>query len=374
MSSLDPGGAERVVATLANHWARLGHSIALLTLDDGRRPPFYELDPAIRHLPLAVAGLSRGRLQSVTANVRRIRTLGRAIRASRPDAVLGFTDSTNVLTLCAAWPSSLPVVVSEHSDPERHPLPAAWRVLGRLTYGRAAAIVTPNAVTRDLLPRRLRARTRVIPNPIPRGAAPRSPSGGEAGLVISIGRFSAEKGHDLLLEAFARVAGRQPAWRLVIAGEGPERPALEALRDRLGLRERVELPGLVRDVGALLGRADLYVLASRREVFPMALCEAMASGVPPVAAEYRPGVREIVHDGIDGIVVPAGNVDALAEAMARLMCDDAERRRLGARAVDVLERYGVDRVLGLWEALLREVAPPTVAATPGSAARRDRTP
>jgi GalNAc-alpha-(1->4)-GalNAc-alpha-(1->3)-diNAcBac-PP-undecaprenol alpha-1,4-N-acetyl-D-galactosaminyltransferase len=271
VSSLDPGGAERVVATLANHWVRLGQSVTLLTLDDGSRPPFYALDPAIRHLPLAVAGLSRGWVERVTANLRRIRALRRAIRASRPAAVLSFTDATNVLALCAVWPSRLPVVVSEHTDPVRHPLPAAWRILWRLTYGWAAAIVTPNEATRQLLPPRLRARTRVIPNPIPRQTTIRPPRSGGPRLAVSIGRLSEEKGHDRLIQAFARAAGPRPDWRLVIAGEGPRRGELEALRDRLGLRERVKFPGLVKDVGDLLGRADLYVLASRREVFPMAL-------------------------------------------------------------------------------------------------------
>jgi glycosyltransferase involved in cell wall biosynthesis len=294
----------------------------------------------------------------VTANVRRIRALRGAIRASRPDAVLSFTDTTNVLVVCAAWPPRLPVVVSEHSDPERHPLPAAWRLLRRVTYGLAAAIVTPNEETRALLPPRLRARTRVIPNPVPRPTTSRPPRRGPARLAVSIGRLSEEKGHDRLIQAFARVAGPRPDWRLVIAGEGPRRGELEALRDRLGLRERVELPGLVQDVGGLLGRADLYVLASRREVFPMAVCEAMACGVPVVAMAYRPGVREIVRDGVDGLVVPHGDVEALAEAMARLMDDEAGRRRLGARAVEVVERYGVDRVHALWEDLLASIGAP----------------
>lgn len=362
VSSLDPGGAERVVATLATAWARRGRSVTLLTFDDGRRPPFYALDPVVRHRPLALAGVSHGWAERVTANLGRIRALRRAIRASRPDAVLGFTDSTNVLVLCAAGRTRWPVIVSEHTDPERHHLPRVWKLLRRLTYRWAAAIVTPNEETRDLFPPALRARTRVIPNPVPRPASPRPPRAGEARLVVSIGRLAEEKGHDRLIEAFARVAGPRPTWRLVIAGEGPLRAGLEALRDRLGLSERVELPGLVTDVGELLARADLYVLASRREVFPMALCEAMASGVPPVAVAYRPGVREIVRDGVDGVVVPEGDVGALAAAMARLMDDDGARAALAARAVEVVERYGVERVLGLWDALLRELATP--GATP----------
>jgi GalNAc-alpha-(1->4)-GalNAc-alpha-(1->3)-diNAcBac-PP-undecaprenol alpha-1,4-N-acetyl-D-galactosaminyltransferase len=367
VSSLGPGGAERVVATLANALAQRGRRVTLLTLDDGTQPPFYALDLAVRHVPLGIAGVSRHWVEGLTRNLARVRALRKAIRASRPDAVLSFTDTTNVLTLCAAAASWLPVVVSEHSDPERHPLPGAWRTLMRATYGRAAAIVTPNAETRELLPPRLRARTRVIPNPIPTPSALRpSPRPGGDHLVVSIGRLSEEKGHDRLLEAFARAADGRPGWRLVIAGEGPERGVLEALRDRLGLRARAELPGLVQDVGVLLARAELYVLASRREVFPMALCEAMAAGVPAVAMEYRPGVREIVHDGVDGVVVPGGDVAALAAALARLMDDEAERRRLGARAVQVVERYGVDRVLTQWAELLRELAPDAeTAAAPG---------
>jgi glycosyltransferase involved in cell wall biosynthesis len=364
VSSLGPGGAERVVATLSSAWARRGHAVTLLTLDDGAVPPFYPLDSAIRHVPLALTAVSHGPIQGLTRNLGRVRVLRRAIRGSRPDAVLSFTDTTNVLALCAARLTRWPVVASEHSDPERHPLPAVWKRLMLVSYRWAAALVTPNAETREWFPPALRARTRVIPNPIPGGAPAPHRDGERLGrLVVSVGRLSEEKGHDRLLESFARIAPAHPGWRLLIAGEGPLRRELEALRDRLGLRERVDLPGLVPDVGRVLARADLYVLASRREVFPMALCEAMASGAPAVAMEYRASVREIVRDGVDGVVVPSGDVPALAAAMARLMAEPGERRRLGTRAVEVVERYGLDRVLGLWATLLAEVAPPTARAS-----------
>ena len=105
----------------------------------------------------------------------------------------------------------------------------------------------------------------------------------------------------------------------------------------------------------------------------MALCEAMASGLPAVAMEYRPGVREIVRDGVDGVLVPAGDVPALAVAMGRLMDDPAERGRLGARAVEIVDRYGVDRVLDLWEALLRTVALSSAGGTRAEAPGQSRT-
>ena len=149
---LGPGGAERVVATLANAWVRRRCAVTLLTLDDGAQLPFHPLDPAIRHVPLAVTAVSRRRIEGLARNLGRIRVLRRAIRASRPDAVLSFTDSTNVLTLCAARFTRWPVVTSEHSDPERHPLPSVWKRLMLVSYRWAAAIVTPNRETRDGFP------------------------------------------------------------------------------------------------------------------------------------------------------------------------------------------------------------------------------
>jgi GalNAc-alpha-(1->4)-GalNAc-alpha-(1->3)-diNAcBac-PP-undecaprenol alpha-1,4-N-acetyl-D-galactosaminyltransferase len=375
VSSLGPGGAERVVATLANAWARRGCAVTLLTLDDGTRPPFYLLDPLIRHIPLARTAVSHGWTEGLARNLGRIRVLRRAIRASRPDAVLSFTDTTNVLTLCASRLSRWPVVASEHSDPERQPLPAAWKRLMLVSYRWAAAIVTPNRETLAWFPPGVRARMHVIPNPVLAGVAAPGAVGERGGrLIVSIGRLSEEKGHDRLLEAFAGVAAARPGWRLLIAGDGPLRGEIEALRDRLGLRERVDLPGLVQNVDRLLAQADLYVLASRREVFPMALCEAMASGVPAVVMEYLPGVREIVRDGVDGVVVRAGDVPALAAAMARLMDDPPERRRLGARAVEVVQRYGVDRVLGLWDELLDGLEPPATVAAPDPGRPAERGP
>ena len=124
-----------------------------------------------------------------------------------------------------------------------------------VSYRWAAAIVTPNRETREWFPPsppRAHARH---PEPDPRRRRPagRRTAAAPARLVVSIGRLSEEKGHDRLLEAFARVASTRPGWRLLIAGDGPLRGELEALRDRLGLRERVDLPGLVQDVGRLLG-------------------------------------------------------------------------------------------------------------------------
>ena len=356
VSSLEPGGAERVVSTMASHWGAKGWAVTLLTFDDGGRPPFYTLDARVHHVPLALARLSPNPLVGGWRNAVRIRALRREIRTRRPDAVIAFTSTTGVVVLLATRGLRVPVLVAEHTDPFLEDLGVAWRTLRNLAYRWATQIVVLNERARGYFGARF-SRVSLIPNPV---VAPSGTGGPRVGsLVLSMGRLIQSKRYDLLLLAFARIATDFPAWRLLILGEGPLRPELEALRDDLGLAGRVELPGVLRDPHELLRRADLFVLSSGQEVFPMALCEALACGVPVIATAYHDGVREIVRDDVDGVIVPRGDEKALAAAMAALMTDASARRRLGARGPEIVERYGVNRVMTMWETLLARVAWPT---------------
>ncbi len=355
--ALEAGGAERVMTTLANAWAQRGWPITLLTFDDGAKPPFYPLDPAVHREPLGIAGASGSPLAAVANNLRRLRTLRRAIAASRPDAVLSFMDQTNVLVLLATRGLGIPVLVAEHNDPARHPAGRGWEQLRRITYPWAARVVMLTERAANHFPPAIRRRVAVIPNPIvpPANGAPASDGDGWRGeTLVAVGRLDAQKGFDLLLRAFARIAPHHPSWRLVIWGEGPLRPDLEALRDDLGLGKRVVLPGTTDRIHQALDTSDLFVLSSRYEGFPMALCEAMAVGLPVVSFDCPTGPREIVRPGTDGILVPPEDVPALADALDRLMGDPAERRWLAARAPEVLDRFGLEPVLAIWDDVLRE--------------------
>lgn len=358
--AIGSGGAEHALVLLARRWAAAGREVTILTYDDGSRPPFYDLDPGIGHLPLGLARDSTGPLDAVRNNLRRALSLRRGLRRSRPDIVVSFIDQTNVLTLIASEGLGVPVVVVEQSDPHTFPIPPAWARLRLLTYARARRVVLLSARDAAYFPPRLRRRVAVIPNPFvrpPQGAAagPAHDSAGGRRTLIAVGRLHRDKGFDLLLRAFALVGDEHPDWDLTVLGEGEERGRLETLREELGLGGRVRLPGRVKDPYAFLRRATLFALPSRVEGFPLALCEALACGLPAVCADCAGGVRDIIEDGVNGLLVPKGDAGALAGALGRLMSDEALRRRLSLRAPEVVERFSPEKTFEAWESLLRAV-------------------
>ena len=178
--------------------------------------------------------------------------------------------------------------------------------------------------------------------------------------MLFVGRLAEQKRVDVLLEAFARLAGRRPDVALRLAGDGPERAALERRAARLGLAGRVEWLGARDDVPALLAEATVLALPSSGEGVPNVALEAMAAGVPVVATDI-PGTRDVVADGAEGLLVPAGDAPALAGALERVLGDPALRERLGqagrARAEGDLDlaRVAAEHV-ALFEGLLRERA------------------
>ncbi|GEC33384.1 hypothetical protein EFR01_35550 [Sinorhizobium fredii] len=170
--------------------------------------------------------------------------------------------------------------------------------------------------------------------------------------MAAVGRLTHQKGFDLLLDAFSRIADAHPEWRLVIWGEGDERLSLEALRDALGLQKRVDMPGITERPGLWIETADAFVLSSRYEGWGIVLLEAMAAGLPVVSFECDWGPRVMITHQSDGILVPREDVEALAKALDRILGDRALREQLGASAAASAQRYMPDQILTEWDVLV----------------------
>lgn len=355
------GGAQRVMKALTTMLADSGHDVTL-TLFRGEAPEFFTVDPRVRRTRPLDPHPSRAHPFRLAGRLRRVTDLRRLLLGAEPEVVICFEDIPNVAVLLALAGSRVPVIACEHNDPRHHLIPLRWAVMRRIAYPWAAAVVALNdsiaAWCRTLRPR---WPVTTIPNPLEPAAAgsddPRPDWFGPRNLV-AVGRLVPQKGFDMLVEAFGRVAKSRPDWSLTILGEGPDRPALERQVRAAGLLGRVHLPGNVAEPMRILPHADAFVLSSRYEGFGMALVEAMAAGLPVVSFACPSGPPAIIRDGIDGRLVSPGEIPALAAALAGLMDDPVERRRLGAAAREAVQRYAPARVSAQWDELLARVVRP----------------
>ena len=352
--ALNTGGAERVLCEMANHWSRLGDEVNLITLDDVDTDA-YELDPQVRRVGLGLMGESRSAWQALGNNVRRIRRLREAIREAGAPWVISFTDKMNVLTLLACRRGSSKVVIGERNDPRRQWMGHGWETLRRRTYPNCQALVVQTSAVMAHARSLVRGRpVYVVPNAV-RPPHDIIPPNRREHRIVAMGRLTAQKGFDLLLQAFAKVAVTYSDWTLDILGEGDARKQLEALAQTLGIGERVRFRGWTAEPEGILNVAAVFALSSRYEGFPNALLEAMAVGLPCVSFDCDSGPAEIIRDTVDGLLVPAEDVDALASALERLMGDDDERTRLGRAAALAAHRFSYDAFFERWEELFRDL-------------------
>jgi glycosyltransferase involved in cell wall biosynthesis len=339
------------VSRLAHSWSEAGSAVGVVTIG-ARDTDAYALPPAVRRISLDLVRPARTPLDGAVRSLRRVVLLRRALVELAPEVVVCFLGRTNVLSLLASAGTGMRVYACERSDPTQERLGAGWSALRRLTYPRAAGVVVQTERVAAWA-RAFCARVHVIPNFVVPPALVATPGAARSGhRLLAMGRLSHEKGFDLLLEAFGRVAERHPQWTLTVLGEGPARSALESLARTRCPVGRVSFPGRVPDPVPHLAAADAFALTSRYEGFPNALIEAMACGLAVVAFACPSGPAEIVTHERDGLLVPAGDVGALAAALDRLMADPGERARLGSSARTVTVRLAPERILSAWSALL----------------------
>ena len=188
-----------------------------------------------------------------------------------------------------------------------------------------------------------------MPNALP--FLPEESSPREEKAVISVGRLNEQKGLDLLLETWARVAPHRPGWKLRIYGSGPDSKQLKRQCTALGLDDSVQWKGRTHDVPGALRKGSVFVQSSRGEGFPLTLMEAMATGLPCAAFDCAPGVREIVRDGEDGLLAPPGEVETLADRLLALTGDQELRDTMGERARVNVQRFSEREIAEEWERL-----------------------
>lgn len=360
-ASLAGGGAERALLDTATLLMERGHHVRVLTFED-ERSDAYVVPQGLSRVALGVPGRSGNRLRGIWNNLRRMARLRAEIGRLRPDVVVSYLTRTNIICLLALLGTGRAVVATEHNVATLNdaPMQRMWRVLRRLLYPRMAQVVVVSTGLARQYAWLNADKISVIHNLLPtsRGAEPETFDFLSDGVryIVGMGRLEPEKGFDRLVEAFHLVAKDCAGWKLLIVGEGSLRPALARLVASLGLEGRVELPGRVSNPRSLFRRCDLFALSSESEGFGLVLIEAMSVGLPVISFDCDFGPREIITPDISGILVPSGDVQALARAISTLAKDDALRARLAQGGLASMDRFAPHEIIDRWEAMLRRVA------------------
>ena len=335
--SLKIGGIGRVSSELANFWANNGYEVVFISCLAGNR--LYQLNEKVRLIEPDYKRKTSSVINKSLFYPRILSFIRKNVQLAQPDVVLSFGDAFNPLALLALRFTNYPVYISDRTSPD-YQYGFINTLLKRKLYPLASGFIAQTQRMKEYRQKQYPdLRIEVIPNPMRQ-----LPAGNheKKNVILYVGRFAAEKGPDRLIEAFSKLK-HAAGWELRMAGDGPMLPAMKALAKDLGVAERVNFLGKVNNVEDHYRKASIFVLPSRLEGFPNALCEAMSSGLPCITFDTIP-YQEIFTVNKSGKVVFNNDIDGLASCLQELILQPEARAVLGGNAIEEMKRFSIANV------------------------------
>ena len=368
-STCNPGGMERVLLNKVTYLSQLpGWKVAVVTTDQHQRPPFYPFPEKVRMTDLGInysEDNEKGAWKKITGYLRKRKEHKRKLTAlllkEKPDIVVSLYPSES---------SFIPDI----KDGSRKVLELHYCKFFRLQYGRRGLLgwIDKLRTRQDeqivrrfdkfvVLTNEDRGYWGNLPNieVIPNAAMHVSDAYSDVmnKRVIAVGRLDYQKGFDRLIQAWQLVqhTGKFTDWKLDIFGQGEWQEMLQQMIDKAGLQDSLQIHQPTKQIGEEYVKSDLLVMSSNYEGFPMVMIEAMACGLPVVSFDYKCGPKDIIQSGINGLLVPNGDIQALADAMMIVMEDEAYRKMLSLNARKVVDTYSEQAVMSQWIRLFTSI-------------------
>lgn len=356
LTSLEQGGAERVVSNLSNRLAKDGYEIVVTTQQTGENE--FELDSKVKrvHVGLQEGDQNRGRISKA---VRRIFYLRKAIKREKPDIVISFLKKPNYRTLMANLGTKIPTVIAIRIDPKAEYSGRVDKILIPLLYPFASGAVFQTDEQKEFFPKYLQDKAVVILNPVHnKYITAQAPSQKEKTIVQS-GRLVGFKNQKMLLKAFLKVHEKHPDYQLKIYG--PEalddtKKQLEQFIEEHQAGAFMKLMGGSNELEKVLPQAEIYAFSSDYEGLPNALIEAMALGMPVVATDCPcGGPRTLITHEYNGLLIPVNDEVAMAENICRLIEDKELAEKLGANARKIADHVNEEAIIEQWKQYIDKV-------------------
>ncbi|MBS1362149.1 MAG: glycosyltransferase [Acidaminococcaceae bacterium] len=344
------GGAERVMSILANEWGK-NNVETMILVTETEAISKYHLSNKIT-MNSCFEEKKRAKIPHLVI-IKRVREI---CKKWQPDVVISFYNDLCALTAVAITGLNIPLIYSERNDPNRTNQRQVDRLYRKIVEHMASKIVFQTTGAQRCYSKRVQEKSTVILNPVNTNGFPIHDFLHEKLEIVSVGRLEAQKNQKLLIGAFDLIASDFPEYQLTIYGEGSLRKELEEYIKAKGLQERVFLPGNKNNIQEHIKDASLFVLSSDYEGIPNALIEAMAIGLPCVSTDCSPGgARELIEDGVNGLITPCGDANKLSDAMRMLLSNKAYAKACGIEALKIREKTDVRKISEDWLGYMLEV-------------------
>ncbi len=349
------GGAERVASYLANSLAERNHHVSVVT-EQGSETDQYPLRNDVERNVIGTRS-GGGNIRKAMRMFGKILTLRRLIVKNKPDVVVSLMTRSNNIAISASIGLNCKTVICERNDPRHNNERSGDASFRKYLYPKADLIIAQTELMAKVVREDFRIKNAVV---IPNPSIIDEKTTAEPGLILGndfilgMGRLAPQKGFDVLIRAYARTQARK-TMRLVLAGQGGHRTWYASIAHEEGVTDRVDFVGHLDEPFPVLKSCRMFVLSSRWEGFPNVLLEAMSFGRPVISTRLPSGAHDMIEDGVNGLLVPVGDHDALAAAIDRYALDREAAELIGARAPAAIERFRSPVVMQLWEDTLQKI-------------------
>lgn len=365
-ATYNSGGMERVLANKANWLVRKGYEISILTTDQKARSSFFELDPRIKVYDLGInyeenngKSFFNKLIHYPFKQWRHKKALQRLLPELKADVVVSmFCNDASILPKIKDGSSKVLEIHFSRFKRLQYGRVGIWKLADKLRNRNDLRVVSKFDKFVVLTEEDKRYwgeldNITVIPNA--RSFEVEKPAELNEKKVIAVGRYCYQKALDKLIQAWGIVCREIADWKLHLVGDGEDRAQLQKQISELGLTEKVVLGRAETDMKSVYSNSSVLALSSRYEGLPMVLLEAQAAGLPVVSFECKCGPKDVLTDGVDGILVKEGNVEGLAQGLLKLIKDETLRKQMGIAAYKNSERFSEEKVMANWVELFNEV-------------------
>lgn len=358
IDSLISGGAERVMAILANSLADSGYNVSIIS--KAQVPPFFDLNNNVRLLYPERKVNYKNRFTTLLTRGRLYLCILRLLRVEKPDIVIPFLTNTNGIVILICKILGIHVIASEHNNYRLNIKLFYVRLIKRRIYPMADFLTVLTERDRCEYYGHFMNNVVVMPNPLPFEPLEDFQIEDREKTVLAVGELIRweQKGLDILIDIFKEVIKDHSDWRLIIAGnENDNDNHIKELIEKEELTKYITLSGEVKDMQGLMLKSSIFALPSRWEGLPMVLLEAMSQGMACIAFDCFSGPRDLLTDNYDGLLINDSDMNGFISGLKDLIENKDMRFRFGKNAVESSRKYLPENIVRKWHSLIETIEP-----------------